>query len=46
MAGERVRRLAVVKHEAREEEEHVGLQRRRKPIVSEARWKMPPDEAG
>lgn len=32
--------------QAQEEEERVWLQKGRKPIVSETRWKMPPDEAG
>ena len=32
--------------QAQEEEERVRLQKGRKPIVSETRWKMPSDEAG
>lgn len=31
-------------HQAQQEEERVGLQRGRKLIVSQTRWKMPPKE--
>lgn len=32
--------------QAQEEEERVWLQKGRKPIVWETRWKMPPKDAG